>query len=265
MNYFDDLEFVCCGHTLASSSECKDYHFDGYYGIQFIIDGKINLSIDNSNKISSQGPVVFITGPNNLFTYNSPKNESRQHFFVCFKGPRVKRYIDGGLFPKVIPNKFFLVQQPQKLADMFFELLSYWRRSDKNSHAEAVLILEKILLQLSFQFGNFRPNVRDKECFSSLAALIAENPAKKWNFDEEADKLGISKVHYRRLFQQETGVTPWRYVLECRMRYASVLLLTTQLRIKEIAFQCGFAGEFHFSREFKKITGLSPRLYRLKR
>ena len=265
MNYFDDLEFVCCGQLLHSYSECKDHHFDGYYGIQFVIDGKINLSVDNLPKVSAQGPVIFFTGPNNFFTYNSPKNDARNHLFVCFKGPRVKRYIDGGLFPKTISNKFYTVQQPQKLADMFIELLSYWRRSDKNSHAEAVLILEKILLQLSFQVGDFRQSIRDKECFSNLAAAIAENPAYNWDFEVEAAKLGISNVHCRRLFQQETGVTPWRYVLECRMRYASILLLTTQLRIKEIAFQCGFAGEFHFSREFKKITGLSPRMFRLKR
>lgn len=263
MTYFDDLEFVCCGHALTSFSECKDHHFDGYYGIQFVVDGKVNLSVDNSTIVTSSGPVIFFTGPNNLFTYNSP--EGREHFFICFKGQRVKRYIEGGLFPKTISHKFYQVEQPQKLVDMCIDLLSYWRRSDKNSHAQAVLILEKILLQLSFQINNLRQSIRDKECFSTIAAKIAENPSLDWNFDKEAAKLTISKVHYCRLFQQEIGITPWRYVLECRMRYASILLLTTQLRIKEIAFQCGFAGEFHFSREFKKITGLSPREYRLKR
>jgi AraC-like DNA-binding protein len=47
-----------------------------------------------------------------------------------------------------------------------------------------------------------------------------------------------------------------------RMELAKRLLLTGNLRIKEIAHEVGFVNPYHFSRRFRELTGQSPRDYR---
>jgi AraC-like DNA-binding protein len=52
------------------------------------------------------------------------------------------------------------------------------------------------------------------------------------------------------------------YVKHLRMEQASRRLLLSEVTVKEISEQCGFANPYHFSREFKAANGQSPAFYR---
>lgn len=77
-----------------------------------------------------------------------------------------------------------------------------------------------------------------------------------------AAMLGMSPYYFERLFKQSVGHTPHQYILHCRIEKAKQLLRTTQLSIMEIAFQVGCKNHSHFSKLFRKLTGMSPRTYR---
>lgn len=66
----------------------------------------------------------------------------------------------------------------------------------------------------------------------------------------------------RRQFQQTLGIPPYEWILQARIRRAQRLLVTTALRVKEIARQVGFDDPFQFSRSFNQRTGSSPRQFR---
>jgi AraC-like DNA-binding protein len=46
------------------------------------------------------------------------------------------------------------------------------------------------------------------------------------------------------------------------MERASELMHRSYMTLREVADECGFCNEFHFSRRFKQIVGLSPKEYR---
>lgn len=75
--------------------------------------------------------------------------------------------------------------------------------------------------------------------------------------------MGYSK--FRKLFKSETGYSPHQYHLNLRINKAKELLQTTELNIKEIAYQTGFESEFYFSKLFRKKSGISPTDYRTKK
>lgn len=77
-----------------------------------------------------------------------------------------------------------------------------------------------------------------------------------------AAMLGMSPYYFERLFKQSVGQTPLQYILHCRIEKAKQLLRTTQQPIVEIAFQVGCKNHSHFSKLFRKLTGVSPRNYR---
>ena len=262
MNFFDDLEFVCSGKSNQCDSAYSRHYFDGYYGLQFISSGKVQLKVDDSETLTARGPVCFFTAPGAAFSYNSLPGEFRNHYFVCFKGARTERYLAGGLLPQKPEAELYPVNASEEFLSNWKNLLRDLRQGGKFSHGEAVLRLEKILFDVakSIRQGSDGSSIRAR--ITELAAQIADNPGEVWDFDSKADELNISKVHFRRLFRQETGIPPWHYVLDCRIRYASQLLTATDKLVKEIACECGFNGEFHFSREFKKIMKKSPENFR---
>ena len=77
-----------------------------------------------------------------------------------------------------------------------------------------------------------------------------------------AGQIRLATNAFTRLFTEEVGVSPQRYVKRIRIDKARVLLHHSSASIDQIASQTGFADRYHFSRIFKQVTGISPAHYR---
>lgn len=76
-----------------------------------------------------------------------------------------------------------------------------------------------------------------------------------------AEVTGFNAAYFCTLFRQSMGVTPHQYVLQQRIECAKLLLQKSQLEIADIAIQCGFANQSHFTRHFRKVAGSTPKVY----
>jgi len=74
-----------------------------------------------------------------------------------------------------------------------------------------------------------------------------------------AQAVYMSPHHFKRLFKQSTGQSPYQYVVEARVRKAKELLTTGKFTISEAAFHVGFADQSHLTRHFKRVFGLPPK------
>lgn len=73
-----------------------------------------------------------------------------------------------------------------------------------------------------------------------------------------------STGHLHRIFTQTCGASPMAYYQRRRMQHAANLILNSNTSMTEIAHRIGCADSAHFSRAFRKQTGMSPREYRAK-
>jgi AraC family transcriptional regulator len=74
--------------------------------------------------------------------------------------------------------------------------------------------------------------------------------------------LDMSQFHFSTLFKQAIGTSPYQYLLQQRIERAKQLLKQTDQSIVEIAFLCGFNSHSHLSKQFRQLTGTTPRQYR---
>ena len=77
-----------------------------------------------------------------------------------------------------------------------------------------------------------------------------------------AELLGMSPFHFGRLFKQSTGISPHQYVIQQRVERAKRLLKQTDQAIIDIALECGFNSHSHLSKQFRQVTGVTPREFR---
>ena len=96
----------------------------------------------------------------------------------------------------------------------------------------------------------------------SVRIYLQENYARQVDFSALAESLAVSAPYLSRIFHEQTGTSPSRYLTELRMRQAKKLLMDTGLTVREIAERVGYPDPFHFSRSFRNAVGCSPARFR---
>jgi len=80
-----------------------------------------------------------------------------------------------------------------------------------------------------------------------------------------ATATGLSQSHFSRAFKASTGVAPYRWFLDARIRRAQQLLLKQAPPLAEVAAMAGFADQAHLTRAFSRATGTTPAAWRRNR
>jgi AraC family transcriptional regulator len=79
---------------------------------------------------------------------------------------------------------------------------------------------------------------------------------------ELAAVAGMAVDTFARRFKTTTGLAPYAYVIEERIRRAEMLLRETDMLLSAIAFRCGFSSQSHFTATFRRLRRMTPRVYR---
>jgi AraC-like DNA-binding protein len=77
-----------------------------------------------------------------------------------------------------------------------------------------------------------------------------------------AAMAGLSQSHFSRAFKASTGMAPYRWQLDARIRRAQALLIDTSALLDQIAEATGFADAVHFGRTFRNLTDATPAAWR---
>lgn len=93
-----------------------------------------------------------------------------------------------------------------------------------------------------------------------IRAMVRADPARRWRVGAVAAHLAMSTRNLqRRLALENTNLT--QAILAERLEQATRLMQDGGAGIAQIGFVCGFADQAHFSRLFKRATGMTPAVY----
>ncbi len=77
-----------------------------------------------------------------------------------------------------------------------------------------------------------------------------------------AAAVNLSPSRFRQLFAAQVGVAPALYLQRLRLRRARLLIERTFLSVKEVMALVGYNDPSHFSRDFRRLHGMSPSVLR---
>lgn len=179
---------------------------------------------------------------------------------------------DAQLFLRHFPAARPIVPVAPAAASKLVELFHEAYATVASGHLERPLIHLSLCLRhlfgaLLFQNASYVPErrVSATKDFAPLLDFMQQRLAQPIALDELARAARLSPTHLSALFREQMGLPPVAYHTHLRIRRACHLLESTTLTITETAHACGYDDPYHFSRVFRRETGVSPRLYRNQR
>lgn len=102
----------------------------------------------------------------------------------------------------------------------------------------------------------------NEDNIANVKAYIFSHLNESLTVGKLAESVHMSPSHFSRVFKQQTGFSPYDYVLICRLNRAKEYLKKTDMPISQIAFEIGFNSESNFIYFFTAQAGISPRKFR---
>ncbi len=127
------------------------------------------------------------------------------------------------------------------------------RLVQKHCESEAGAVLEPTQLGL------------DQIRLRRVLEFIGDNISEDITLENLASIAGYSAFHFARKFALAMGISPGRYISQRRLENAMAELTAGTLPLAEIALNAQFSSQASFTRAFHRVTGTTPKEYRLRR
>jgi AraC-like DNA-binding protein len=124
--------------------------------------------------------------------------------------------------------------------------------------------LAEVLAVEALRAGLAHQNAAGASTDRRIAAAVQQIEAcfaEPLSVDDLARTAAMSRFHFSRRFREVTGQSPYRYLIETRLRHAAALLRRGHHSVTEAALSAGFTDLGRFSRMFRQWSGTAPHRY----
>lgn len=221
-----------------------------------------NSDTHNDIELSKKHYLGEITAPYVKHSYSN--NESNCYYCIMID----KMYFEEQfkLYEHAVPNfschKFVICSDILKALNTFaFEYSKGMKNSCITLDAQSTIITHWIIRSILGETYDVR-SISSNYAVGRVQQHIEQHFGESITVGCLAELAFTSESTLNRLFKQETGLTPFEYLIETRMAKAKIMLKRKDISISNISFRCGFNSNSHFTSCFKRITGVSPSEYR---
>ena len=199
--------------------------------------------------------------------YNGPWDF---HYLPKGSSYRVQSQVSGGcwainfdLLEDIAEPPFSLqFRNYEPIVKIFKDATAAWKeKSDSGNPAIRRAVYDLIVRIKEEQQRGYTPNEKERLIQPALDLIAMEYNRNDLSVQTLAELCGISEAYFRRIFKDKFSVSPRAYLIQLRMEYAKKLLQSDQLPVSQVAELCGYCEPCHFSREFSRYTGISPKAY----
>lgn len=150
-----------------------------------------------------------------------------------------------------------------RLSQLFQELFDLSRMEAFGVEQELAAGAYRILAHALALWQSDTSHVQHFAAVERMRQFLVTDQKHVFSVAQAAEQAGLSASRLRVLFKQATGLSPKQFQLEARISRAERLLSESTLPVGVISEQTGFESVYHFSRQFKRMRGVSPTDHRL--
>ncbi len=177
-------------------------------------------------------------------------------YWVGFKGAHFEFLRERGFLN--IHEPFHTIGLQNEVLDLYSKIIAEVR--DQKPMFQ-IVATSKILALIAEINASARRRVQASHAAQIVEAakcMMVEKIYEDIDINSIACAVGISVSKLNEIFKTYTSMTPYQYYIHIKIHAAKSLLERGDLSVKEVAYRLGFEDQYHFSRLFKKKTGLAP-------
>ena len=152
----------------------------------------------------------------------------------------------------------------EQLAQLYPLIHHYAQQKNGYSIANTLARAVVLIVYKNFQSSSVAVSKENNFIVEKTRRYIQDHYAEDLNIKSLAEMVNANEFYLSHAFKKITHYSPQQYILRRRIGKAQCLLIYTSLSLTEISARVGYDDSNYFSRVFKKIVGMSPRLYRQK-
>lgn len=254
-----NLAIVCVGYEkCAPDYEIYRTNYP-YCFVKYTIKGKGVLRI-GSKQIQLCAGSMSVFEPKSPHHYIADPHDPMEHIFITFLGDESQDLLKRG---KILKKRCIQVQNPNEILTLFNSVLRLGTEKPEFSQEISCAYLRILLLrQASCLTPHSTPFPVSRDTYENCKRYIDSNFSSIKSPGQVAQDCSIDVRYLSVLFKRYSHISPSRYLMQLKLNKATYMLLSTNLTIKEISLTIGFEDPYHFSRNFKKFSGLSPNDFR---
>ena len=246
-------------------------HADGYYfdlakgrtlpeyQLLYITEGKGIFHSRTVPEASLKEGDFFMLFPDEWHSYHPMGPSGWKKFWIGFRGRNVDNRVRAGFLSPTKP--IYHVGFHDSIVRLYRSAFNAAMAEEAYAQQLMAGIVNHLIGLMYALERNMELKNRNQGHFDLInkARLrIREELESPLTIQQVADDLGMSYSNFRKLFKEYTGLSPATYQQDLRLQRAKELLTTTNMSIKEIAYQLNFDSPDYFSAKFKIKTGRKP-------
>lgn len=248
---------ISAGHFFCDGS----YHLvrENYNSllITHIIDGTFTYIKDGKHTTARKGDTVILDcyKPHEYYT-----KESFESIWIHIAGAN-----SYDIYEEIEKDDGNLVKckDAQHLEKLIFRVFNTMKNEATANELNYSLDIYKIFTELlNPQALRKKGEISCEESVNLVKNYIADNLNEGLTVSKLAQKVNMSSSHFSRVFKQQTGFSPYDYILISRLNRAKYLLQVTDMTVSSIAYEIGFNSESNFIYFFTENEGISPGKFR---
>ena len=225
--------------------------------ITHILDGSFTYIKDGKHITAHKGDTVILDcyKPHEYYS-----NDSFESIWIHIAGAN-----SYDIFEEIEKNEGNLVKckDVQHLRKLLFRVFDGMKGDYPTTELSVSLDIYKIFTELlNPQSTKSKGKSNYEDSIQTVKEYIAENLNENLTVGALAKIVNMSSSHFSRVFKQQTGFSPYDYILISRLNRAKYLLQVTDMTVSSIAYEIGFNSESNFIYFFTENEGISPGKFR---
>jgi len=282
------LQIIGCHFGVREPFWSYPRHHHHLFELLYCWDGEVTLSTDDYEFTMETGDVLLLKpGVKHHMHNNSAKSYSFFNVHFNIDDQQMRDHLSANAYAYMKRTTIQQTRLPACLqqleALLQVELQNPdcrgWNESANVLHLEGLnkllfqshvllLIAEVAALidtgrQIPIEWGRRSPTT-EVDLAHAVESMIQSNMYTNIKIEEIANQLNLSRSQCYKVFTKVYGMSPRQYLTQLMLNQAKQHLLENELTIDAIAVKLGFSSISHFSRQFKRWTGVSPAQYRPK-
>ena len=230
-----------------------------YWFLLFLSD--VYMELQGESKLYKSGTAVLFA-PDVPQLYQHPF-AGFSNDWIKFSGQDEEKFLQEIDFPVNIP---FQVDKAEEIHDRVRRMEREFFMQDKSSVYMLDVLMRELFLHLSRLYNQKLAETQEYRGmelrFRQARSIIMSHLDESWTINDMANLLDLSPSRFSHIYTSIFQVSPKQNLLNERMNQAKLLLQSQNYSIGEVASKVGYDNIYHFSKQFKKVVGMSPSEFR---